>query len=135
MEFLRHFWDSVAAVDPGAAELDEGRRFPICRRDALEVLFREAGLAQVVSDSIEVPTRFPTFAEFWRPFLGGTGPAPSYVAGLDAPQRAALAGRLERSLPRDPDGAISLTARAWVVRGVVTIAEAPTHAVTGRAGG
>jgi SAM-dependent methyltransferase len=119
MEFLRRFWDSVGAVDPGAAEVDEGRRFPVCRPDALESLFREAGLADVVSDSIEIPTRFSTFAEFWKPFLGGTGPAPSYVASLGSPQREALATRLERSLPREPDGAISLVARAWVVRGVV----------------
>ena len=119
MEFLRRFWDSVAAVDPGAAELDEGRRFPICRPDALERLFRDAGVAEVVSDSIEILTRFATFAELWRPFLGGTGPAPSYVASLDVPHREALATQLERSLPREPDGAISLVARAWVVRGVV----------------
>jgi hypothetical protein len=119
MEFLSRFWDSVGAVDPSAAELDEGRRFPICRPDALESLFREAGVADVVSDSIEIPTRFATFAEFWKPFLGGTGPAPSYVATLDFAHREALATQLERSLPRDPDGAISLVARAWVVRGIV----------------
>ena len=119
MELLRRFWDSVEALDPGAAELDEGRRFPICRPDALEHLFREAGVAEVVSDSIEIPTRFATFAEFWKPFLGGTGPAPSYVASLDVPHREALAKQLERSLPREPNGAISLVARAWVVRGVV----------------
>jgi hypothetical protein len=118
MEFLRRFWDSVGAIDPSAAELDEGRRFPICRPDALESLFREAGLAEVVSGSIEIPTRFSTFAEFWKPFLGGTGPAPSYVARLDSLHREALATQLERSLPRQSDGAISLVARAWVVRGV-----------------
>jgi SAM-dependent methyltransferase len=118
MEFLRYFWDSVVAVDPGAAEVDEGRRFPICQPHALESLFREAGLADVVSDSIEIPTRFSTFAELWEPFLGGTGPAPSYVASLGGPQREALVKRLERALPREADGAISLVAGAWVVRGV-----------------
>lgn len=118
MEFLRCFWDSVKAADPSAAELDEGRRFPICRPDALESLFREAGLADVVSDSIEIPTQFSTFADLWEPFLGGTGPAPSYVAGLDSSQREALATRMDHSLPREPDGTISLVARAWVVRGV-----------------
>jgi SAM-dependent methyltransferase len=118
MEFLRRFWDSAAAADPGATGLDEGRRFPICRPNALESLFRDAGLVDVVSDSIEIPTRFATFADFWKPFLGGTGPAPAYVASLDSPQREALATSLERSLPREPDGAISLVARAWVVRGV-----------------
>jgi SAM-dependent methyltransferase len=118
MEFLRCFWDSAIHVDPGATNLDEGRRFPICRPDALESLFREAGLADVVCDSIEIPTRFSTFADFWKPFLGGTGPAPSYVAGLDPALRDALAARLERSLPREPDGGIALAARAWVARGV-----------------
>ena len=118
MEFLRCFWDSVAAVDANAAELDEGHRFPICRPSALESLFRDGGLADVVCESIEIPTRFSTFAEFWKPFLGGTGPAPSYLATLESPQREALATRLERSLPREPDGTISLVAKAWVVRGV-----------------
>jgi SAM-dependent methyltransferase len=120
MEFLRCFWDSVAAVDASAAELDEGHRFPICRPDALEYLFRKGGLADVVCDSIEIPTRFSTFADFWNPFLGGTGPAPSYVASLDAPEREALATRLERSLRWESDGTLSLVARAWVVRGVAS---------------
>jgi SAM-dependent methyltransferase len=120
MEFLRRFWDSAAAVDAAAAELDEGRRFPICRPDALESLFRSGGLTDVVCDSIEIPTRFSSFADFWGPFLGGTGPAPSFVASLDNSRREALATRLERSLPREPDGAIPLVARAWVVRGVAS---------------
>ena len=120
MEFLRHFWDAVVAVAPDARELDEGRRFPICRRDALETLFRSGGLRQVVCEAIEITTRFSDFSEFWTPFLGGTGPAPSYVASLEPARREALAQHLERSLPRQPDGAISLVARAWLVRGVAS---------------
>ena len=54
IEFLRHFWDSVRAADPSATGLDEGRRFPICRPDALESLFRERGLADVACDAIEI---------------------------------------------------------------------------------
>ena len=118
MEFLRRFWDSVAAVAPDSAQLDEGQRFPICRPDALETLFRRGGLGDVVCDYIEIPTRFSSFADFWTPFLGGTGPAPSYVASLESGRREALAAHLADSLPREPDGTISLIARAWVVRGV-----------------
>ena len=84
------------------AELDEGRRFPICRPDALETLFRGGGLGDVVCESIEIPTRFSTFADFWTPFLGGTGPAPSYVASLESRRRESLAQHLDRSLPREP---------------------------------
>jgi SAM-dependent methyltransferase len=120
MEFLRRFWDAVAVLNASATKLDEGRRFPTCRPDALESLFREGGLADVVCDSIDITTRFSSFGDFWKPLLGGTGPAPSYVASLDPPQREALATRLERSLPREPDGAITLKARAWVVRGVAS---------------
>jgi len=118
MEFLRRFWDSAVAVDSNATDLDEGRRFPICRPDVLETLFRGGGLSHVLCRSVEIPTRFSSFAEFWTPFLGGTGPAPSYVASLDSRQREALAEQLDRSLPRQPDGTICLVARAWVVRGV-----------------
>src|SRR5262245_7045377 len=120
MELLRHFWDSAAAMDSDASDLDEGRRFPLCRPDALESLFRGGGLGDVVCESIEIPTRFSGFAEFWTPFLGGTGPAPSYVATLERDRREALAERLERSLPREADSAICLVARAWVVRGVAS---------------
>src|SRR5438128_401228 len=35
MEMIRHFWDAAVAQDRAAAELDEGRRFPICQPDAL----------------------------------------------------------------------------------------------------
>jgi SAM-dependent methyltransferase len=118
MEFLRRFWDAAAAVDPSARDLDEGRRFPICRPDALETLFRGAHLDRVVCEPIEISTRFSSFADFWTPFLGGTGPAPSYVASLDSCRREALASNLDGSLPRDPDGGIALVASAWAVRGV-----------------
>jgi SAM-dependent methyltransferase len=119
MEFLRHFWDCAAALDRNARDLDEGLRFPICRPESLEALFRGCRLRQVLCDAIEVTTRFGRFAEFWTPFLGGTGPAPSYVSSLGSAQREALATRLDHALPREPDGTISLVARAWAVRGIV----------------
>jgi len=120
MEFLRRFWDAAVAQDPAARKLDEGARFPICRPDALIDLFRDAGLADVACDAIEVPTRFAGFDDFWRPLLGGTGPAAAYVASLDDDRRGRLARRLEDDLPRDRDGSMALVARAWAVRGSVS---------------
>ena len=38
MQCMRHFWDAAAALDPAASELDEGRRFPLCRPEPLERL-------------------------------------------------------------------------------------------------
>lgn len=117
MEFLRLFWDEAAAMDPGAATLDEGKRFPLCETAALASLFGSGGLTQVETQALEIPTDFMTFDDYWSPFLRGTGPAPGYVASLDAHNRELLRARLERRLPAGPDGRISLRARAWAVRG------------------
>ena len=119
MQFLRRFWDAAAALDPAARELDEGNRFPLCRCDALTALFRRVGLGDVRCESIEIPTAFASFDDYWRPLLGGTGPAPSYVASLDADRRASLAQTLEETLRPGLGGTIALTARAWAVRGTV----------------
>lgn len=117
MEFMRHFWDVAAQVDPASAELDEGRRFPITRPEPLRELWAGAGLHDVTTDAIEIPTVFRDFDDFWRPFLGGQGPGPAYVMSRDEEHRAALRDRLAQRLPRRPDGSIALTARAWAVRG------------------
>lgn len=119
MEFLRYFWDVAVALDPAARELDEGVRFPFCGRDALEGLFADAGLDDVSSGPIDIDTRFASFADFWEPFLGGTGPAPLYVSSLGDQQRRELRDRLESALPTAGDGTIDLIARAWAVRGRV----------------
>lgn len=119
MEFLRIFWDAAVALDPAARRLDEGVRFPLCRPDALVALFQAAGLDGVRCEPLEIRTEFSGFADYWRPLMGCTGPAPSYLASLDAGQRSALAARVERVLPRGAGDRIVLTARAWAVRGAV----------------
>jgi hypothetical protein len=117
MEFLRRFWDAATAIDATARALDEGNRFPLCNRDPLAELFRAGGLGDVRCEPIDIATTFASLDDYWQPLLGGTGPAPSYVASLDADRRAALKRRLEETLRREPDGTIALTARAWAVRG------------------
>ncbi len=117
MDFLRRLWDVASSMDPKARELDEAKRFPICRPEVLDELFRNAGLRDVCCDPLEITTEFSSFDEYWQPFLGGTGPAPSYVASLEERHRTALASELDRALPRRPDGRIALIARAWAVRG------------------
>jgi hypothetical protein len=119
MQFLRRFWDAAGAVDAGARAHDEGHRFPICGHAPLTALFRSAGLEDVRCDPLEVVTVFTSFEDYWRPFLGGTGPAPSYVASLDDDRRAMLVQKLREQLPPGPDGRIILEARAWAVRGTV----------------
>lgn len=117
MELMRFFWDAATALDPAARELDEGRRFPICRPDALVELFARAGLRDVQVRPVDVPTDFRGFDDYWSPFEGGQGPAPGYAMSLDEASRGALKDRLRFLLPVGEDGAIRLLARAWAVRG------------------
>jgi SAM-dependent methyltransferase len=118
MELMRAFWDAAVALDPDAARLDEGPRFPLCRPEALTELFSGAGLAEVATTALDVPTIFESFDDYWQPFLGGQGPAPAYAMSLDEASRARLRERLRARLPAQADGSIPLTARAWAVRGV-----------------
>jgi SAM-dependent methyltransferase len=124
MAMLRHFWDAAATLDPGAAGLVEGLRFPLCRPQPLHDLFTGAGLGQVEVRAVEVPTEFADVDDYWRPFLGGQGPAPGYVASLSEERRSELRDLLAASLPAGPDGSIRLVARAWAVRGIISPAPA-----------
>ena len=117
MQLMRRFWDAAAELDDKVVELDEGRRFPICRPEALLALFPEAGLADAESRAIDVPTVFRDFDDYWAPFLGGQGPAPGYCVSLGESRREALRRKLRETLPTAPDGSIHLKARAFAVRG------------------
>lgn len=121
MEYLRLFWDAAAALNPAAADLDEGRRFPLCQPDALAALLAQAGLARVATQPLDIETHFRDFDDLWTPFLGGQGPAPGYVMSLDAGRRAALRDELRARLPVAADGSIRLVARAWAARGEVEV--------------
>jgi SAM-dependent methyltransferase len=118
MQLMRHFWNAAVALNPPAFDLDEGRRFPLCQPQPLADLFRTAGLRAVEVRAIDIATDFHDFDDYWSPFLGGQGPAPSYAMALNEEQRAALRERLRQSLPFALDGSIPLAARAWAVRGL-----------------
>lgn len=118
VQFLRAFWDAAVELDPSAAELHEGRRFAAFGRDGLAERFRAAGLAEVAVEGLSLTTVFSSFDDYWEPFLGRTGPAPSYVASLSAERRERLRAALRERLVPDANGRIPLEARAWAVRGV-----------------
>jgi SAM-dependent methyltransferase len=116
MAMMRHFWDAAGDLDPRAAALDEGIRFPLCRPDRLRAALERAGFGAVDTTALEIVTAFTDFDDYWLPFLGGQGPAPGYAIALDDESRLALREAVRRRLPIGPDGAIRLGARAWAVR-------------------
>ncbi|MEO8105722.1 MAG: class I SAM-dependent methyltransferase [Actinomycetes bacterium] len=117
MQMLRYFWDAALAEDPSASTYDEGMRFALCRADTLERLFRGAGLTDVTCTPVELDTTFTDFDDYWRPFLGGQGPAPTYCSSLSDTHRQRLSNRLRHTIPAQPDGSLALQARAWLVTG------------------
>jgi SAM-dependent methyltransferase len=118
MQFMRHFWDAAAALDPASRELDEGPRFPVCNPDALRELFQKVGLQEIETRPIDIDTHFKDFDDYWGPFLGGQGPAPAYAMSLSEEKRAELREKIRDGLSIAEDGSIPLIARAWGVKGV-----------------
>jgi SAM-dependent methyltransferase len=119
MEMMRHFWDAAIAVNPDDSKLDQAERFPICQPEPLEVLFTDTGLKAVCSRSIEIPTVFKNFDDYWIPFLGKQGAAPTYLASVNEEIQEKIRARLQARLLPSADGTIPLRAKAWAVQGTV----------------
>ncbi|HZK72682.1 MAG TPA: class I SAM-dependent methyltransferase [Clostridia bacterium] len=117
MAMMRHFWDAAVEEDPAAASHDEGARFPLCAPSALKAAFETAGLSGVATRPIEVTDRFADFDEYWTPFLSGEAPGPGYLASLPSERQTGLREITRKRLPVATDGSITLTCRAWAVRG------------------
>ena len=119
MQMLRHFWDVAIEFNRGDSKLDQAERFPLCQPGPLGQLFRRAGLISVSVRAIEVPTVFRDFDDYWRPFLGKQGAAPTYLASMPADTRDRIRVALKARLVAAADGSLAMTARAWAVQGTV----------------
>lgn len=119
MQVMRVFFDVATALDPKAAEYDDGVKAPICRPKPLMEILTRFGLHDVEVRAIDIPAAFDSFDDYWAPFLGGTGSAPKYCASLDDAARGRLKQEVRRHLPTGPDGEILLAIRAWAAKGRV----------------
>jgi hypothetical protein len=85
----------------------------------LAALWASGGLSRVDEQPITIDLPFSSFEDYWEPFLGGQGPAGSYVVSLQGARRDALEARLRtRLLGEQTDGPFTLRARAWAVKGI-----------------
>lgn len=120
MGSLRLFFDAAIAVNPAAAQHDEGARFPICRPDGLRTVFEGAGLQEIVVAPIETTAHFVDFEDYWQPFVGGGGfPAAQYLMAQSSDDRAAIRVEMERRINFSADGSFDLPLRAWAGQGSV----------------
>jgi hypothetical protein len=119
MDFLRYFWDAAVELDPKVLNIHECNRFLDANAEILEDLFENAGLVETVITAIEIDTHFRDFDDYWTPFLGGQGPAPTYVLSLAESEQKKLREVLYERLPIQTDGSIPMVARAWAIKGQV----------------
>jgi hypothetical protein len=119
MQMIRHLWDAAIAVSPNDAKLDQAERFPLCQPGPLRALFERNQLKSVSVQALDIPTVFQNFDDYWRPFLGKTGSAPTYLAAVSEDVRERIRTTLESRLAPMQDRPIELSARAWAVRGIV----------------
>ncbi len=119
MEFLKYFWDAVVDLNPDASELHEGLRFPNACEEGLRCLLQDAEFADTTVEPLEIETNFKDFDDYWKPFLGGQGPAPTYVLSLKESDRNKLRDYLHDHLPIHEDGTIPMIARAWAAKSVL----------------
>ena len=117
MQFLRLFWDTAREIDTEVYKLDEGDRFQVCHAETLHQTFDKAGLINVKSSYLDIDTVFKNFDDYWNPFLGGQGPAPSYLASLSAEKQEELKSAIQRKLSVKPEDSIKLMARAIAIQG------------------
>jgi SAM-dependent methyltransferase len=106
---LATFWQAVHDVDPHAR--DESH-LPGAREGHLVELCRVAGLTTTEASTLTVRVSFQSFADWWRPFTHGVGPAGDYVSHLSPAQRDELEARCALLLPSGP---FDVTASAWCV--------------------
>jgi SAM-dependent methyltransferase len=117
MDFLRLFWDAAYHIDLKSRELDEGLRFPICDSENLINLFESANLMEVESAKLDIDTDFKNFDDYWNPFLGGQGPAPSYLASLNSELQKVLKNNIKERIRFEFDGSFKLLGRAIAIKG------------------
>jgi SAM-dependent methyltransferase len=118
--YQRLFWDTAALLDMSAAHArDRLFSHPLSQPDGLAELWKSAGLTDVEIGSLTIRMDYQSFDDYWEPLRGGQGPVGAFVQTLDAVQLARLRAAVQSAyLSGRPDGARSLTATAWAVRGI-----------------
>lgn len=95
------------------------RNSEISRSEALDELWRKAGLQSVDTGVIRIPTVYSSFDDFWDSNIVPIGPQGKAIAGLSEDQRQQVRDWLRQRLPAGADGRIIYEGVANAVRGRV----------------
>jgi SAM-dependent methyltransferase len=109
---LSDFWAAARELDPGA---DDESHLAGVREGQLVALMTAAGLRDVTEATLSVSLEHPTFDAWWAPYMGGVGPAGSFIARLRSDRQVELRELCRARLPMAP---FVQTASAWAARGL-----------------
>ena len=76
-EFMRAFWTAATALDPGAVDLTEDRRFPFCTPDGLTNFAKKAGLVPSTAQKSKCRLCSGTLKTTGTPSPWAQGPRPA----------------------------------------------------------
>jgi ubiquinone/menaquinone biosynthesis C-methylase UbiE len=116
---LRLVLDAAAMLDEaGSRARAAAYTRPLSRPGELARVWSDAGLNNVVQESITIRMEFGSFVDFWTPIAGKEGPIAEYVGGLGlaGAERLREVVRLAY-VDGEADGPRSYAATAWVVKG------------------
>jgi SAM-dependent methyltransferase len=89
----------------------------ISRRDAMEMLWVQAGLQSIETRVIRIPVYYTRFEEFWESYRVPEGPAGLAIGRMSPPEIERIKERLREHLPIAADGSIAYEAFANAVKG------------------
>ena len=117
MPHMRMLWDAASAL---GIVRDASLFRPLNTEGEMGAMWRQAGLIDVVEDTITTRFEFADFDDYWTPFLSGDGPHGKMVVGLSEEQRAVLEKQVRHVfLSGRPDGRRSFIGAAWICKGQV----------------
>ncbi len=91
----------------------------VSRREAMEDLWKKAGLESIVTRVIRIPVVYSDFDDFWNSNTVLIGPQGKLIASMSASEREQLRAELRDHLPSTSDGRIVYESFANAVKGRV----------------
>ncbi|MDI3564826.1 class I SAM-dependent methyltransferase [Bradyrhizobium sp. Arg816] len=121
MPGMRMMVDTVAALGESGRQLRSRYCFqPMMQPGELRRTFAEQGLVDIAEVELMIRMDYKSFADYWAPIAAGEGPLGTYVAALDAAERARTDAAVRDAYEAGrPDGPRSFANVAWACRGIV----------------
>jgi SAM-dependent methyltransferase len=120
LPMLSLLWQAAEAVAPEAVakQRQQNPRSRSANLGELYTLWRSCALSDISTATLDLPMYYPSFQDYWQPFLGGSTPTSAFASAVNAQTGGALARALRDRLSGvQPDGSFVLPARAWAIKG------------------